>query len=326
MPDEVTDPTHASPQAIVYRRGVEEFRGWADLPGMFLLLARAALAALIAAAIVCLPLLFGGYVLCIFAQFLLGIFLGGGVSRAFRMSRVRNRAVAVQVFIFAVLIALILPQAAVYLYDIVRLSLQAMHRFGLGFFSAYRWMVSFHSTFLISKTRHGGLLGSILFHFQNEAYAGFAFVQTIVTIFIAWKISARQLVSPFCESCGNWMRPPINAAVVHVDLGDYLVEAVQTGDAEKALAVTRTAAGVPLGAGCVVARLFRCKTCDAQRVDVIRKGFGRRSTKETVMLKPAGVTPEFVTALRSDPVEAVEEEDTPDEEAPAATEPADGSV
>ena len=276
---------------------------------------------LIAAAIVCLPLLFGGYLFCIFAQFLLGVFLGAGLSRAFRLSRLRNRAIAIQVYIFAVVIALLAAHAAVYQYEIVRLALHAMTHNGLNFFSAYGWMFSIYSTYMVRKTGHGGLLGSILLHFQNEVYFGFAAVQMVITIFVGWKIAARQLASPFCESCGNWMRVPINAAVVHVDLGDYLVEAVKTVDSEKALAVTRTAADVPLGVGCVVARLFRCKTCDAQMVDVISKGFARRNRKETVLLKPVVVTGEFSIALRSDPVVAVEDEPVSEDEISGVSDP-----
>jgi hypothetical protein len=315
MPEQEPDPARASAQAIVYRRGVEEFRGWADLPGMFSLLARAALAAFIAAAIVSLPLAFGSGALFVLAQFVEGIFLGAGLTRVFRSLRVRNRAVAGQVFIFSVLIALILPHAAIYLHDIYLLSRRAMTVYGSSFIRAYRGAYQLQNTFLVFKTGYGGLLGSMLLHFQVEAYAGFVFVQTIITIFVAWKIASRQLASPFCESCGNWMRLPINAAVVHVDLGDFLVEAVQTIDAEKALAVVRTAADVPLGVGCVIARLFRCKTCDAQMVDVIRKGFSRRSNKQAVMLKPVVVTREFVFALRSDPVVAVEADGEPDSDA-----------
>ena len=40
MTEDETNSIPASPHAIVYRRGVEEFRGWSELPGMFTLLAR----------------------------------------------------------------------------------------------------------------------------------------------------------------------------------------------------------------------------------------------------------------------------------------------
>jgi hypothetical protein len=297
-------------QMIGYRQRSEEFGGLTDVSGLFRLIC---LIVLVAIASSVLPVVFlFTHQLRFFILFSLGqgVVLGIGLQKIFRAVKLRKKTFAFATALVTSLLGILLIHAGFYFVSVLTTFESASRRFGkpIGAFPLFqsRPYLLYNMAVKLSVGQ-GGFGGYLAYRLGNHTYSSMLFVHAVFTSILAWQICKSQLAGAFCESCGRWMSKPRNSAVVPTGLGEMLVEAVQSGEPDKALAITRAAADLPLNYACVVARSYRCGSCGGQMVDVIRKQYARRAAKVFVMLKPVDASPEFVDALQSDPVVVADE-------------------
>jgi hypothetical protein len=200
-----------------------------------------------------------------------------------------------------------------YLREVVMLSMRFGNKSGgaftpAGLFHSHPFGL-YDAMILNPRGYWGGFIGYFFLRLHHSVFVNAAVVHLLATAFLTWRICRVQLQAAFCASCGRWVEPA-NVAVLPAKFLDPLVLAVQSNDVEQALAVTHTAAHLPLGTSCAIARLRHCKTCDSKMVDVILRSYGRRRSGSSIALKAMEVNDELIAALRSEPVLPAMDEDS----------------
>jgi hypothetical protein len=289
-----------TPLAVNYRIGADDRGGLSSVSGKIrfvsLLLAAAIGSALPALLFLCLKLALP----LVIAGLLQGLLLGFFLRSIFRNARLRNKSAALMVSLSTCLLAIAVLHTGFFLWDVF-----LVYRRFAGSGAGIRPFALYNLVLQLDVGR-GGIAGYAIMRLRNSAYMTATFVHALVTPIMAWRLVKEQATSAYCQTCSKWIDKSVNALVLPAGLAKPLVEAVRSGEVERALALARIAADLPLGNSCAVARLYECKTCGEPMIDVIQKSFGRRGGN-LALLKPTVVTKGFAAALRSDPVVAVEE-------------------
>jgi len=236
-----------------------------------------------------------------------GVGVGLVLAWLFRRNKVRSSAAAVVIGIVCGIASATLFHFGLYVRNalVVRDQLrQDWRQLGMDQTPTGRQMLDqigshplqlFDRTVIFPRTRHNGFLGYMMI--RGTRVQVMALVQATIVAWLAVALGRQTTAKPFCEDCGAWFKPPVNAAVLPADCGGALAEAIEADDPQRVYAVHR-AAGRELGTSCAVARVHACASCGKQYADVVIVASAGASRSQRVVRQLRRVSPETVTALK----------------------------